>query len=73
MRSIVNISLPAEMTKDIEREVRRLKFGSKSEFMRHLIREWVSARQVMSDVAQSEREHRAGKSKKLTSPDELWR
>ncbi len=40
MRNIVNISVPAEMAKDIKREVKAGKFASTSEFMRHLIRMW---------------------------------
>ncbi len=40
MRNIVNISVPAEMAKDIKRGVKAGKFASTSEFMRHLIRVW---------------------------------
>ena len=39
MRTIVNISLPEVLAKEVEREVRKGKFASKSEFFRHVLRE----------------------------------
>ena len=38
MRNIINISLPEEMAKMVERKVKRGKFASTSEYFRHLIR-----------------------------------
>jgi len=40
MRSIVNISMPQEMAKLIEEEMTGGKYGSKSEFIRMLIKQW---------------------------------
>jgi len=38
MRSIINISLPEQMAKRVERAVKKGKFASTSEYFRHLIR-----------------------------------
>ena len=70
MRNIVNISVPAEMAKDIKREVKLGKFASTSEFMRHLIRMW-NTEQLMRDIEQSRKEIAAGKGKVLQSLKDL--
>lgn len=70
MRNIVNISLPKEMVMDIKREVRRGKFASTSEFMRHLIRVW-NMEQLMRNVEKSRAEIAAGKGKTLRSLKDL--
>ena len=44
MRSIVNISMPEEMAKLIEEEMAEGKYGSKSEFIRMLIKQWSKRR-----------------------------
>jgi Arc/MetJ-type ribon-helix-helix transcriptional regulator len=72
MRTIVNISLPAPLTREVERGVKQLHFASKSEFFRHLIRDWMAGR-LLADVQESEREYRAGKAKKLKNPKQLWK
>lgn len=38
MRNIINISLPQAMAKRVEKEVKKGKFASTSEYFRHLIR-----------------------------------
>ncbi len=38
MRTIVNISLPENLAKDMRSEVKRGQFASTSEFFRHLLR-----------------------------------
>jgi len=40
MRNIVNISLPKELNKEVEKAVRSGRYASKSEFFRYLIRLW---------------------------------
>lgn len=70
MRNIVNISLPKEMVVDIKREVKRGKFASTSEFMRHLIRVW-NIEQLMQTVEKSRAEIAAGKGKVLRSLKDL--
>lgn len=46
MRNIINISLPEEMAKMVEREVVRGKFASTSEYFRHLIRSHEAAEEL---------------------------
>ncbi len=70
MRNIVNISVPAEMAKDIKREVKAGKFASTSEFVRHLIRMW-NTEQLMLNVEKSRAEILAGKGKVLRSLKDL--
>jgi len=71
MRNIINVSLPPALTKELERGVKRFHFASKSEFVRHLIREWMAER-LASDLKESRKEYQAGKAKKLRDPRELW-
>lgn len=66
MRNIVNISLPKEMVADIKREVRRGKFASTSEFMRHLIRVW-NMEKLAQELNKEREEFRKGKYKVLKS------
>ena len=40
MCNIINISLPSVLNQEVEHEVKRLNFASKSEFFRFLLREW---------------------------------
>ena len=72
MRTIVNISLPMSLTKEIERGVRDLHFASKSEFIRHLVREWLSGHLVL-ELNKSRAEYKEGKAKKLTNVKNLWK
>lgn len=72
MRTIVNISLPASLTKEIERGVKDLHFASKSEFFRHLVREWLSGYLVL-ELDKSRAEYKKGKAKKLTNVKNLWK
>ena len=71
MRNIINISLPESMTKEVEHRVKQLHFASKSEFFRHLVREWMAGR-LAADLEESRNEYRKGKAKKLKSVKELW-
>lgn len=72
MRNIVNISLPGSLTKEVERGVKEFHFASKSEFFRHLVREWLAGHLVL-DLAQSRREYTQGKAKVLTQVKDLWK
>ncbi len=71
MRNIINISLPAEMTMVVEKEIKRHSFASKSEFFRHLLREYLK-RQAVDDVNVSRKEYASGKAKTLKSVKALW-
>jgi len=60
MRSIINISLPAELAADVKREVKKHKFSSTSEFFRHLWRLYQTEKMVR-DIRQSEKEFKQGR------------
>ncbi|TAK03763.1 ribbon-helix-helix protein, CopG family [Patescibacteria group bacterium] len=71
MRNVVNISLPAELNAVVDREVKGKHYASKSEFFRHLLRDWMAGR-LLVDLQEGEKEFTAGKAKKLKKIDELW-
>ncbi|MBI4138229.1 MAG: ribbon-helix-helix protein, CopG family [Candidatus Wildermuthbacteria bacterium] len=70
MRSIINISLPGEFNEIIEKEVKKRRYASKSEFFRALLRAWIEGR-LLSDLHESKREFEAGKGKLLRSLADL--
>lgn len=70
MRNIINISLSGELNKVVEREMRRGKFSTKSEFFRNLIRLWEEGK-LLVDLQDSEKEFMTGKGKKLHSLADL--
>jgi len=67
MRQIINISLPEQMAKMVEREVKKRNFASTSEYIRYLIR----SNELISDIEQSRREFAEGKGKILKSLKDL--
>lgn len=66
MRNIINISLPKEMTKQVEKAVKSGNYASKSEFFRDLLRTWEEDR-LLKELRESQREIIAGKGKVLHS------
>lgn len=70
MRTIINISLPGELNKIVEKEIKKGKFASKSEFFRNLIRLWEEGK-LATDLAESEKEFKAGRGKSLRSLADL--
>jgi Arc/MetJ-type ribon-helix-helix transcriptional regulator len=70
MRKIVNISLPAELNREVEREVKEGKFASKSEFFRHILRVW-KKEQGYRRIQEAERDVAAGRVKILKSFKDL--
>ncbi|MBI4256872.1 ribbon-helix-helix protein, CopG family [Candidatus Uhrbacteria bacterium] len=72
MRTIVNISLPQALTKEVERGIKDLHFASKSEFFRHLVREWLAGNLAL-ELQESRNEYTAGKAKKLIRMKDLWK
>lgn len=70
MRNIVNISLPKEMTKDVEEAVKSGNYASKSEFFRDLLRTW-KEQKLLNEIMESEREFAQGKGKILRSMKDL--
>ncbi len=71
MRSIINISLPPQLTQKVEAAVRERHYASKSEFFRYLLREWMAGR-LAHDLEEGRKEHRTGKTKILRSMKDLW-
>lgn len=67
MRSIVNISLPEELTSVVEKAVASGEFASKSEFFRNLLRLWL----VGEKLEKSRNELEKGKGKLLRSLKDL--
>jgi len=70
MRSIVNISLPPSLLKEVNKEVKEGGFASKSEFFRQLLRSWREAR-LLAEIKASQKEFAAGKGIRLKSWDDL--
>ena len=70
MRNIINISLPPELTKEVEKAVKSGKFATKSEFFRHLLRLW-HEEQLLEEIRQSRKEIAEGKGKILRSLKDL--
>ena len=66
MRTIINIFLPKQMAKTVDDTVKSGGFASKSEFFRHLIREWQEKR-LLAELEQSRLEFASGKAKVLKS------
>ncbi|MEK7451568.1 MAG: ribbon-helix-helix domain-containing protein [Patescibacteria group bacterium] len=70
MRNIVNISLPKELNKEVEKAVKSGRYASKSEFFRDLIRLW-QEQKLLDEIMESEKEFAEGKGKVLRSLKDL--
>ena len=70
MRRVINISLPESLSVEVEKEVRRSRFASKSEFFRHLLRLWLEGK-LAADLEESRGELASGKGKLLKSLKDL--
>ncbi len=70
MRSVINISLPKSMAKEVEREVKAGKFASKSEFFRGLFRLWEEEK-LLRAIRESEGGFARGEGKILRSLKDL--
>ena len=70
MRTVVNISLPEELFKEVEKAVKSGQYASKSEFFRSLLRLW-KEQELLNEIRESEKEFAAGKGKVLKSLKEL--
>jgi putative addiction module CopG family antidote len=70
MRTIMNISLPSQMASVVTDAVKTGNYGSKSEFIRDLLRQYLENR-LYSQLTQSQNEIRQGKGKLLTSLKDL--
>ena len=70
MRSVMNISLPSQLLKEVERGVKQGNFATKSEFIRQLLREWKEAR-LVEELREMREEMRNGEGIILKSPEDL--
>jgi len=70
MRTIVNISLPAQLNTVVEKEVKTGQYASKSEFFRSLLRSWMEIR-LAKELEESRKELKEGRGKLLTSLSDL--
>ena len=66
MRDIINISMPTEMVRDVNTEIKKGKFASKSEFFRHLLRMW-NTQKLAEELKKEQREFKKGNYKILLS------
>ena len=67
MRTVVNISLPTELSKIVDKTVATGEYASKSEFFRHLLRIWIAR----EELEESRKELKSGKGKLLKSLADL--
>lgn len=70
MRNIINISLPENMARMVEKEVKSGKFATKSEFFRHLVRLW-NTYKLAEELEENRKDFEAGKGKVLRSLRDL--
>jgi len=67
MRNIMNISLPVELMRDVERQVKKGRFASVSEYVRQLIR----SDTLYEELVQQEKDFTAGRGILLKSLKDL--
>ena len=70
MRTVVNISLPAQLVSIVDNAVESGHFASKSEFFRNLLRLWMEGK-LASELEESRKELKSGKGKLLRSLKDL--
>jgi Arc/MetJ-type ribon-helix-helix transcriptional regulator len=70
MRNIINISMPANMKKEVDAYVKEGQYSSVSEFIRNVYREWKEDR-LLASLRESQKEIREGKGKILRSLADL--
>jgi Arc/MetJ-type ribon-helix-helix transcriptional regulator len=70
MRTVVNVSLPQELTTVVDEAVGSGFFASKSEFFRCLLRDWIEER-LVGEIGESEREFAMGEGRRLRSLKDL--
>ena len=70
MRTILNISVPAELAREVKREVKAGKFASTSEYFRHIMRVR-NTEKLAAELKKEQQAFRKGKYKVLTSLRDL--
>lgn len=70
MRKVLNISLPAEMEKEVNKAVKKGHYATKSEFFRYLLRFW-KEEEALKELRKSQKEITEGKGRVLKSLKDL--
>lgn len=70
MRTVINISLPPQLTTVVEETMASGQYSSKSEFFRSLLRMWLEGK-LYRELEQSRMELKAGKGRLLKSLKDL--
>ncbi len=70
MRSVINISLPSELSAIVEEHIKDGKYATKSEFFRYLLRLWTEGK-LLEGLIESRQELLEGKGKILKSLRDL--
>jgi len=70
MRTTLNISIPSEQRKNVDRMIKEYKYTSVSEFFRDAIRA-LEENMLIKDIMESEKEFSLGKGKVLRSLKDL--
>lgn len=72
MRTVLNISLPPELVKEIKVVAKDYNFSSVSEFIRELALSFMADQKLISDLEKSRRDIKAGRVQELKSWDDLF-
>lgn len=70
MRKIINLSLPEELKKEVDKAVESGQYATKSEFFRDLLRLW-KEEQMLQELRESQKEIARGRGKILRSLKDL--
>ena len=70
MRDVINISMPIEMVRDVNTEIKRGKFAPNSEFFRHLVRMW-NTHKLAQELKKEQKEFGKGNYRILRSLKDL--
>ncbi len=70
MRTTLNISIPPDLRREIDKDIKEGNYASTSEFFRDTWREWKNAK-LIRELRQSQLEARDGKTKVLKSLRDL--
>ena len=70
MRTIINISLPVALSQQVDREIIKGRFATKSEFFRNLLRLYLEGK-LVNELEESRNELKSGKVKLLKSLTDL--
>ncbi len=70
MRQVINISLPKELVRAVEKLMKEEKFATRSEFFRDLLRMRIEGK-ILRELAESRKELAMGKGKLLRTLKDL--